>query len=71
MLGNRSPKEEVSMAKHWVRSQPDLFEKKPRPAMALAPVERAKALQQLQALLMEATTILENRSEASDDQDHA
>jgi hypothetical protein len=40
MLGNRSPKEEVSMAKHWVRSQPDLFEKKPRPAMALAPAER-------------------------------
>jgi hypothetical protein len=69
MLGNRSPKE-ASMAKHWVRSQPDLFEK-PRPAMALAPAERAKALQQLQALLMEATAVLDNRSEASDDQDHA
>jgi hypothetical protein len=58
------------MSKHWVSSQPDLFEK-PRPAKALAPAERARALQQLQALLMEAMAILENRSEASDDQDHA
>jgi len=41
------------MAKHWSNAQPDLFEDPPSGA-ALAPAERAKALEQLQALLIEA-----------------
>jgi len=41
------------MPKHWSNAQPDLFEEPPSGA-ALAPAERAKALEQLQALLIEA-----------------
>ena len=41
------------MAKHWSSVQPDLFEKPPQ-AMRLGAAERAKALEQLQVLLMEA-----------------
>lgn len=58
------------MAKHLVSSQPDMFEVPP-PENVLAPLQRAKALEQLQALLMEAMAILESRSEAGDDQNHA
>ena len=39
--------------------------------MRLAAAERAKALEQLQTLLMEAMAIWGDRPEAGDDQDHA
>jgi hypothetical protein len=58
------------MAKQWVSTQPDLFEE-PLRGKALAPAQRAKALEQLQALLMEAMVTLESGSEAGDDQDQA
>ena len=58
------------MAKHLTRAQQDLFEK-PLPGMRLGAAERAKAVEQLQALLMEATATLASRQEADDDQDHA
>jgi hypothetical protein len=58
------------MAKHWSQAQPDLFEGPP-PGVALAPAERAKALEQLQALLIEAMTTPTDRRETGDDQDHA
>ena len=58
------------MVKQWVSTQPDLFEEPP-PEMTrtLGPAQRAKALEQLQALLMEAMAILESWSEVGDDQD--
>jgi hypothetical protein len=43
----------------------------PEMRMALAPALRASALEQLQVLLMEASTILEDGREAGDDQDQA
>jgi hypothetical protein len=58
------------MAKQWASTQPDLFEEPP-PEVGLAPAQRAKAVEQLQALLMEAMAILGGRLEAGDDQDHA
>lgn len=58
------------MAKHWSNTQPDLFEA-PRLGAALAPAERAKALEQLQALLAEAMATATNRTETGNDQDHA
>ena len=57
------------MAKQWTHAQQDLFEEPP-PAMRLGPAERAKAVEQLQALLMEAMAAVEDRLEAGDDQDH-
>ena len=60
------------MAKQLVKTQLDLFEQAPPDMrMALAPVQRASALEQIQALLMEATAILEDGREAGDDQDQA
>jgi hypothetical protein len=56
----------------WTTAQQDLFEA--RPPGTLAPAQRAKALEQLQALLMEAMAghaDAKNRSETDDDQDHA
>jgi hypothetical protein len=58
------------MAKHGSHAQPDLFEGPPL-GSALAPAERAKTLEQLQALLIEAMTTPTNRRETGDDQDHA
>lgn len=58
------------MANHWSNTQPDLFEAPP-PRVALAPVERAKVLEQLQALLAEAMATATNRMETGDDQDRA
>ena len=63
------PKEEL-MAKHWRSAQQDLFEESP-PRMRLPPLQWAKAVEQLQALLMEAMATLEDRREAGDDEDHA
>ena len=54
------------MTKAWKNTQRDLFEGSTAP---LAPSERAKALEQLQALLIEAT--LMDRRDGGDDQDHA
>ena len=60
------------MAKQWVSTQPDLFEKPATETRtALAPPQRANAVEQLQALLMEAIAILENGSKVGDDQDQA
>lgn len=58
------------MAKHWTRAQPDLFEEPP-PGIKFGATERAKAMEQLQLLLMEAMATLGSRREADDDQDHA
>jgi hypothetical protein len=58
------------MAKHWTNAQQDLVEGPP-PGPPLAPAERAKALEQLQALLVEAMATPTNRTETDDDQDHA
>jgi len=38
--------------------------------MALAPAERAKALEQLQTLLVEALETAADRTETGDEQDH-
>ena len=59
------------MAKQWMSTQPDLFEEPPLRGKAVAPAQRAKALEQLQALLMEAMVGLESWPEAGDDQDQA
>jgi len=56
------------MAKKWTAAQQDLFEASP-PGAPLAPAERAKAVEQLQALLIEAT--LTGQRGPGDDQDHA
>jgi hypothetical protein len=57
------------MTKHWARTQQDLFEK--RPGRKLGAATRAKALEQLQLLLIEAMAILGVQAEAGDDQDHS
>jgi hypothetical protein len=57
------------MTKHWRRAQQDLFEK-PSEDRKLGPAARAKALEQLQLLLIEAMAILGVQAEAGDDQDH-
>lgn len=58
------------MAKHWINPQQDLFEESPL-AAPLGPTERAQALEQLQALLIEAITTPTDQREAGDDEDHA
>ncbi len=58
------------MAKQWTRAQQDLFEEPP-PGLRLGTTERTKALEQLQALLMEAMAAVGDQLEANDDQDHA
>jgi len=56
------------MTKYWTSAQPDLFEDRPE-VRKLGANERAKALEQLQLLLMEAIAILGVQPEAGDDQD--
>lgn len=58
------------MARQWMRAQQDLFEEAP-PGLMLGAAERRQALEQLQALLVEAMTTAEERMEADDEQDHA
>ena len=58
------------MTKQGASAQRDLFEEPP-PAMRLGAIERAKAVAQLQALLMEAMAALSGRQERRDDKDHA
>jgi hypothetical protein len=54
------------MAKQWMSTQTDLFEKPPLRGKAVAPAQRAKALEQLQTLVMEAMVALESWPEAGD-----
>jgi|HubBroStandDraft_3_1064219.scaffolds.fasta_scaffold12071_4 hypothetical protein len=67
---------EASMAMRWMFPQPDLFEAPPT-RMVLAPAVRAKLVDQLRVLLMEAMATpggvagAQDRSEARDDEDHA
>ena len=58
------------MARQWIRAQQDLFEEAP-PGLKLGAEGRRQALEQLQALLVEAMTTAEERMEADDEQDHA
>ena len=58
------------MMKHRTRAQQDLFEKRPEDK-ELGASARAKALEQLQLLLIESMAILGVQAEAWDDQDHA
>lgn len=58
------------MANQRTRAQRDLFDEPP-PDMKLGATERAKAMEQLQLLLMEVMATLGSRREADDDQDHA
>ena len=58
------------MTKHRTRAQQDLFEKRPEDK-ELGASQRAKALEQLQLLLIEAMAILGVQTKAWDDQDHA
>ncbi len=64
------------MAMRRVFPQPDLFETPP-PRMTLTPAERAKLVDQLRVLLMEAMAAphvaagVQDRWEAGDDEDHA
>lgn len=57
------------MAKHWTRAQRDLFDEG-EPGMKLGATERAKAMEQIQLLLMEVMATLRSRRETGDDQDH-
>lgn len=60
------------MAKILENAQLELFEERlPEMGLALAPAVRVSALEQLQALLMEATATLVDVREAGDDQDQA
>ena len=56
------------MAKQWMRTQLDLFEEPP-PGVRLGAAERTKAVEQLQALLMEAMVAVGDQRESGDDQD--
>lgn len=58
------------MTKRWSGAQRDLFEEPPQ-GVKLDSVERAKAVEQLQALLTEAMAGLSGQQEAGDDEDHA
>jgi len=58
------------MLKQWTNAQQDLFEEPP-PGITVGAAERTKAVEQLQALLMEAMATWGDRVEAGDDQDHA
>ena len=55
------------MAKRWTDAQRDLFEEAP-PGAPLAAAARAKAVEQLRALLIEA--IQKDQRERGDEQDH-
>ena len=57
------------MAKHSTRAQRDLFDEG-APGMKLGATERAKAMEQIQLLLMEVMATLRSRRETGDDQDH-
>jgi len=67
--GKRYPRGAL-MREHRTRAQQDLFEKRPEDK-ELGASARAKALEQLQLLLIEAMAILGAQAEAWDDQDHA
>ena len=58
------------MVKQWRWAQRDLFEEPP-PDMRLGARERAKVIEQLQALLLEAMVAVGEQRETGDDQDHA
>ena len=58
------------MVKPWRWVQRDLFEEPP-PDMRLGARERAKVVEQLQALLLEAMVAVGEQRETGDDQDHA
>jgi hypothetical protein len=58
------------MARDWTSTQRDLFDAPP-PDASLAPAARAKALEQLQALLIEAMASGMGQREVGDDEDHA
>ncbi len=58
------------MARERTSTQRDLFEEPP-PRPALAPSDRAKALEQLRALLTEAASSVMSEGETGDDEDHA
>jgi hypothetical protein len=58
------------MTKHWTRVQEDLFEERPEDRQ-LGAATRAKALEQLQLLPIEAMALSAVQPEAGDDQDHA
>jgi hypothetical protein len=61
---------EEPMVKHASNVQQDLFEET-LPAAPLPPADRAKALEQLQALLTEAITTPTHERERGDEQDHS
>ena len=58
------------MTKHCTRAQRDLFEERPEDRK-LEAAARAKALEQIQLLLMEAKAIFQVQPKVGDDQDHA
>ena len=58
------------MVKQWIGRQQDLFEEPPS-SVRLGPAERKTALEQLQALLMEAMAAEADRLEVENDEDHA
>ena len=58
------------MVKPWRWVQRDLFEEPP-PDMRLGARERAKVIEQLQALLLEAMVAVGEQRETGDEQDHA
>ena len=58
------------MVKPWRGAQRDLFEEAP-PDVRLGARERAKVVEQLQALLLEAMVAVGEQRETGDDQDHA
>jgi hypothetical protein len=57
------------MARNRTSTQRDLFEK-PATTVPLTPAARAKALEQLQALLIEAMASVSSQRETGDDEDH-
>ena len=58
------------MAKHCSRAQRELFEEPPQ-GIKLDNIKRAKVVEQLQVLLMEAIAKLGDRQQTGDDEDHA
>lgn len=60
------------MTRRWMNAQADLFENPtPETAGAIAPDQRKNVLEQIQALLTEAMTVLGSGSGADDDQNKA
>ena len=57
------------MAKHWTRAQRDLFDER-APGMKLGTAVQAKAMEQIQLLLMEVMATLRSQRETGNDQDH-